>query len=176
MLPWHECEEHRQDPEEHHTTRLMQKDVTKRQSQALLPSERPEPVDKRRKQERKPSEMMINRKRVVQSAHPHSFRFDKDLCPKLAAKFPRLYRVEGATQDHGMHEADSDSDPEHAIGSSSHMETPGRHVQQPDCVKLVQSSSTATGAACARAGGSSPVRMSEGGAASSSGSHYRGNR
>ena len=181
-LPWIECIIHRADPDQHRTTRTTQKVRSCAAVPELLDFQRPEPQPKRSKLARKSNASgVVNRKRVVQSAHPHALKYNKDLCPRLAVKFPRLYRTEVPPPDDHMPEVDSSSDLEHddpcpsstresvsqhsALGSS----LPGKaRVDEGDQLTTGAScsvaervqffSSAATGAACERASSSRPVR------------------
>ena len=167
---WHECPQHRTDPEDHRTTKVMIKDTNRVRSSDLLMPERPEPLCKKARQARVHTTMM-NRKRVVQSAHPSLYPLNLEMCPLLARKFPRLYSSEGEPAKAlnpslpGQDRVDEAECNEGAVLGSR----PTTGVSGSVAVHDVQHSSAATGATCIIAGSSRPARtLRERGAASSS--------
>ena len=103
-IAWHRCPEHRIDPDQHATTRVANRISKQMRASALLPHDRPMPNPKRCKQS-VTCRTAVKRKRVVQSAHPEvnslkPFSVDLSKCPKLAVKFPHLYR---GCEEHVQH-------------------------------------------------------------------------
>ena len=87
-IQWHQCIVHRDDPEEHFTTR-KNAGVLSQPALKQLSADRAEPISKKQRVQRA-NNQPANRKRIIQSLNPSQFHIDWTKCPRLAIKFPHL--------------------------------------------------------------------------------------